>query len=104
MIETIMKEIEINYAEGEFRKEIDPPYAVYMRTNDNLVCADGKIIQSDKMFVIELYYEKGDLESEIKIERVLNSHGIIYSKSVLWIGGAQQTYENIYTFKIKEEK
>ena len=49
---------------------------------------------------IELYTDLKDLSVESAVEAVLDSHGIFYQKSEVWIE-SERLYEVLYTFEME---
>lgn len=98
----MLTETGIKYAEGEFRADMKPPYMVY-EMDCETVCADSVVVDISGEYALYLAVSRGDSVSEAAVERVLNSHGIAYTKSRSWIGGTQKVYLCEYGFEARME-
>ena len=47
---------------------------------------------------IELYTDKKDIDKEALVEAVLDSHGIFYDRTEVWIE-SERLYEVLYSFE-----
>lgn len=91
-----VKEIGIPVAEAEFSKAKDPPFIAYLRDADNSIYADGMPIYTNIQLTVELYTEKDDCDSEVKIEEWFKSNKISFSKKErIWIS-SEKFYVTIY--------
>ena len=86
-----------HFAEGE---SPDPPFICYLLPGSDNFAADGRAYFKINDVHIELYTDKKDLETERKLETVLDSHGIFYGKSETWIG-SEKLYEVLYQFEME---
>ena len=85
-----------HFAEGE---SPEPPFIVFLYPKANNFAADGKVYYKIKRLNIELYTDLKDVELEEKVEAVLDSHGIFYAKSEVWIE-SERLYEVLYEMEV----
>ena len=100
---TIIGEIDIpsaydHFAEGE---AIDPPFITYLMPESNNFSADGRVYLKINNVHIELYTDEKDPAVEASVEAVLDSHGIFYDKTEVWIE-TEKLYEVLYSFQMEE--
>ena len=62
--------------------------------------ADGKVYLKVSSVNIELYTDSKDLSVEQKLEAVLDTHGIFYDKTEVWIE-SEKLYEVLYSFEME---
>ena len=86
-----------HFAEGE---SPEPPFICYLLPQSDHFSADGKVYYKISIVHIELYTDIKDLSVEQKVEAVLDSHGIFYEKSEVWIE-SEKLYEVLYTFEME---
>ena len=86
-----------HFAEGE---SPDPPFICYLLPGSNNFSADGRVYYKISEVHIELYTDLKDLSVESAVETVLDSHGIFYQKSEVWIE-SERLYEVLYTFEME---
>lgn len=84
-----------HFAEGE---SPEPPFICYLLPQSDHFSADGKVYYKISGVHIELYTDIKDLSVEQKVEAVLDTHGIFYEKSEVWIE-SERLYEVLYTFE-----
>lgn len=85
-----------HFAEGE---AVNPPFLVYLYPRANNFAADGEAYYKKDRLQIELYTDKKDIESEEKVEAVLDKYGFFYSKSETWIS-SEKMYEVLYETEV----
>ena len=85
-----------HFAEGESPK---PPFICYLLPGSNNFAADGKVYFKINQVRIELYTDFKDPSLELRLENVLDEHGIFYNKSETWIQ-SEKLYEVMYNFEI----
>ena len=85
-----------HFAEGE---SPDPPFICYLLPGSDNFAADGRVYFRINEVRIELYSDSKDVGLESKVETVLDSHGIFYSKSEVWIQ-SEKLYEILYSFEV----
>lgn len=85
-----------HFAEGE---SPDPPFIVFLIPSSDNQGADGGAYDKIKVLHIELYTDRKDLESEEKVEAVLDTRGIFYNKSEVWIE-SEDLYEVLYQMEV----
>lgn len=86
-----------HFAEGE---SPEPPFICYLLPQSDHFSADGKVYYKISGVHIELYTDIKDLSVEQKVEAVLDTHGIFYEKSEVWIE-SERLYEVLYTFEME---
>ena len=96
----IISEIDIpsaydHFAEGE---SPDPPFICYLIPGNDNFAADGKAYFKVDQVNIELYTDLKDPETENKVEAVLDSHGVFYDRTEVWIE-SERLYEVLYSFE-----
>ena len=85
-----------HFAEGE---SPDPPFICYLLPGSDNFAADGRVYFRINEVRIELYSDSKDVGLESKVEAVLDSHGIFYNKSEVWIQ-SEKLYEILYSFEV----
>ena len=97
----ILKETEIPFAYDHFAEgeAVNPPFLVYLYPRANNFAADGVTYYKKDRLQIELYTDKKDIESEEKVEAVLDKYGFFYSKSETWIS-SEKMYEVLYETEV----
>lgn len=85
-----------HFVEGE---SPDPPFAVFLYPKADNFSADGKPYYKINRLDIEVYTDLKDVELENKVEAVLESHGIFYAKSEVWIE-SENLYEVLYEMEV----
>ena len=86
-----------HFAEGE---SPDPPFICYLLPQSDNFSADGKVYLKVSSVNIELYTDSKDLAVEQTLEAVLDTHGIFYDKTEVWIE-SEKLYEVLYTFEME---
>lgn len=86
-----------HFAEGE---SPDPPFICYLLPQSNNFSADGKVYLKVSNVNIELYTDSKDLAVEQKLDAVLDTHGIFYEKTEVWIE-SEKLYEVLYSFELE---
>ena len=99
---TIMSEIDIpsaydHFAEGESPA---PPFICYLIPGSDNFAADGKAYFKAEQVHLELYTDRKDPDTEKLVEAVLDSHGIFYDRTEVWIE-SERLYEVLYSFERK---
>ena len=84
-----------HFAEGE---SPEPPFICYLLPGSDNFAADGRVYFRINEVRIELYSDSKDVGLESKVETVLDSHGIFYNKSEVWIQ-SEKLYEILYSFE-----
>lgn len=75
------------------------PWGVYRFANTSEMYADGILFFAVKQGQIELYTDKKQPEVEQKLEDILTSEGIAFSKSETYIE-SEQMYQILYEFEV----
>ena len=83
-------------AEGE---SPDPPFICYLLPDDDNFAADGRVYYRISGVRIELYTDFKDPSLEEKVTAVLDSHGIFYAQSEVWIE-EEKLYEVAFEFEM----
>lgn len=86
-----------HFAEGE---SPDPPFICYLLPQSDNFSADGKVYLKVSSVNIELYTDCKDLSVEQNLEAVLDTHGIFYDKTEVWIE-SEKLYEVLYLFEME---
>ena len=99
---TIMSEIDIpsaydHFAEGESPA---PPFICYLIPGSDNFAADGKAYFKAEQVHLELYTDRKDPDTEKLVEAVLDSHGIFYDRTEVWIE-SEKLYEVLYYFEME---
>ena len=102
---TIMSEIDIpsaydHFAEGESPA---PPFICYLIPGSDNFAADGKAYFKAEQVHLELYTDRKDPDIEKLVEAVLDSHGIFYDRTEVWIE-SEKLYEVLYYFETEADK
>ena len=102
---TIMSEIDIpsaydHFAEGESPA---PPFICYLIPGSDNFAADGKAYFRAEQVHLELYTDRKDPDTEKLVEAVLDSHGIFYDRTEVWIE-SEKLYEVLYYFETEADK
>ena len=84
-----------HFAEGESPA---PPFICYLIPASDNFAADGKAYFKADEVHIELYTDRKDTETEAIVEAVLDSHGIFYDRTEVWIE-SERLYEVLYSFE-----
>lgn len=97
----LMEEMNLPYAYDHFAEgeSPDPPFLVFLYPGNNNFSADGVAYFKIKRLHIELYTDKKDVKLEEQLEAVLDSHGIFYGKSEVWIA-EERLYEVLYQMEV----
>ena len=85
-----------HFAEGECP---EPPFICYLLPGSDNFAADGRVYFRINEVRIELYSDSKEVGLESKVEAVLDSHGIFYNKSEVWIQ-SEKLYEILYSFEV----
>lgn len=75
------------------------PFICYLETSTHNFYADGKVYSNTSIVDIELYSRFRDTTSETKLENVLRSNGITWTKDIEYID-SERCYETIYTVEV----
>ena len=78
----------------------EPPFLIYLLPQSHHFGADGKVYYKIEEVRLEVYTDYKSLELESRVETVLDSHGIFYAKSEVWIE-SEKLYEVLYTFEME---
>lgn len=85
-----------HFAEGE---SPEPPFLVFLYPKADNFSADGVAYFKINRLDIELYTDLKSIELEQQIEAVLDSHGIFYGKSEVWIE-SEHLYEVLFEMEV----
>ena len=88
-----------HFAEGESPA---PPFICYLIPGNDNFAADGKAYFKAEQVHLELYTDKKDPETEQLVEAVLDSHGIFYDRTEVWIE-SEKLYEVLYYFETEAD-
>ena len=97
----ILQEIDIPFAYDHFAEgeSPEPPFICYLLPGSDNFAADGRVYFRINEVRIELYSDSKDVGLESKVEAVLDSYGIFYNKSEVWIQ-SEKLYEILYSFVV----
>ena len=87
-----------HYAEGE---SPEPPFICYLLPGSDNFSADGRVYFRINEVRIELYTDKKAVSVERQVEDALDSRGIFYNKSEVWIS-EERLYEVLYSFEVPD--
>lgn len=95
----IMEEIGITFAYDHFAEgeNPEPPFLCYLLPDSDNFAADGRVYYKMSEVRIELYTDFKDVSLEEKVTAVLDSHGIFYEQSEVWIE-EEKLYEVAFEF------
>lgn len=95
----IMEEIGIPFAYDHFveGENPEPPFLCYLLPGSDNFAADGRVYYKMSEVRIELYTDFKDVSLEEKVTVVLDSHGIFYEQSEVWIE-EEKLYEVAFEF------
>lgn len=96
-IATMIGTIGLPFAYYEFPNDTaqEPPFICFYFPNNNDFKADSKNYQKIEHLVIELYTDNKDFQKEAAVEAVLESNGIVYTRSETHID-TERMYEVVY--------
>ena len=86
-----------HFAEGE---SPDPPFICYLLPGSDNFSADGRVYFKINEVRIELYTDKKEPETELKLEDALDAVSIFYNKTETWID-SEKLYEVLYSFEME---
>ncbi len=97
----MMEEMDVPFAYDHFveGESPDPPFVVFLYPKASNFAADGIAYYKINQLSIELYTDLKDIDLETKVEAVLESHGIFYAKSEVWIE-SENLYEVLYQMEV----
>ena len=103
-LKTMLEEADLplaydHFSEGE---SPEPPFLVFLFPSSDNFAADGIVYYKINVVHVELYTDFKDPETEAALEAVLDTHGIFYDKTEVWIE-SERLYEVLYTFEIGGE-
>lgn len=95
----IIEEMDIPFAYDHFAEgeSPDPPFMCYLLPGSDNFAADGRVYYKINEVRIELYTDFKDTVLEEKVTAVLDSHGIFYEQSEVWIE-EEKLYEVTFEF------
>ena len=101
----IIAEIGIPSAYDHFAEGESPatPFICYLIPGNDNFAADGKAYFKAEQVHLELYTDKKDPETEQLVEAVLDSHGVFYDRTEVWIE-SEKLYEVLYYFETEADK
>ncbi len=89
-----------HFAEGE---SPDPPFLVFLFPRSDHFYADGKVYTKIDVLHFELYTDRKQPDVEAQVETVLDRHGMVYSKTEVWLE-TEQMYEVLYSMEVIYEE
>lgn len=95
----IIEEMGISFAYDHFAEGESParPFLCYLLPGSDNFAADGRVYYKMSEVRIELYTDFKDVSLEEKVTAVLDSHGIFYEQSEVWIE-EEKLYEVAFEF------
>ena len=84
-----------HFAEGE---SPEPPFLCYLLPGSRNFAADGRVYHKLNEVRLEFYTDRKEPEMELRVEDVLDGHGVFYNKSEVWIE-SERLYEVLYSFE-----
>lgn len=98
----ILNEFKIPFAYDHFAEGESPstPFVCYKLPRSENLSADGKVYHKLSEVRIAVYTDKKDLETELKVENVLDKYNMFYNKDETWIE-SEKMYEVIFTFTME---
>jgi len=87
-----------HFAEGE---SPEPPFICYLLPGSDNFAADGRVYFKINEVRVELYTDTKDVFVEKQVEDALDSQGIFYNKSEVWIS-EERLYEVMYSFEVPD--
>ena len=85
-----------HFAEGEAP---NPPFLVFLFPRSDNFVADGEVYQKINELHFELYTDAKQPDVEEQVEAVLDSYGIVYDKTEVWIAD-ERLYEVLYSMEV----
>lgn len=100
-IMSMMQEIDLPFAYDHFAEgeSPEPPFVVFLFPRSNNFGADNKVYKKANVLHIELYTDTKSPDKEAQVEAVLDSHGIFYDKTEVWIA-SERLYEVLYEMEV----
>lgn len=97
----IIEEMDIPFAYDHFAEgeSPDPPFICYLLPDSDNFAADGMVYYKISGVRIELYTDFKNPAIEKKVTAVLDSHGIFYAQSEVWIED-EKLYEVTFEFEM----
>ena len=88
-----------HFAEGE---SPEPPFICYLLPGSNHFIADGRVYYRINEVRLELYTDSKDIGLEQRLEKILDTCGIVYARTETWIE-SERLYEVLYSFDMEGE-
>jgi len=88
-----------HFAEGE---SPEPPFICYLLPGSNHFIADGRVYYRINEVRLELYTDSKDIGLEQRLEKILDTYGIVYARTETWIE-SERLYEVLYSFDMEGE-
>lgn len=85
-----------HFAEGE---SPEPPFVIFLYPRSVNFAADGVVYHKLSRLNIELYTDIKNLDLESKVESILTTKGLFFSKSEVWIKD-EELYEVLYEMEV----
>lgn len=98
-LNTALKATGYPVAYSHFKKEITPPYIVYLFAYSSDLIADNVNYQEISNFQVELYTAIKDLAAEKKVQDKLKELSLPYQKSETWIE-SEQLFQILYEIQL----
>ena len=89
-----------HFAEGDAPQ---PPFLVYLFPSSHNFRADDTVYQKINDLHVELYTDRKQPDVENIVEEALDSQGLVYDKTEVWIA-EEQLYEVLYSMEVLYER
>lgn len=103
MVNDILREAGVKYAQARYKPPLPSTYAVYMDDQEG-EGADLIVCLIHHSITIEVYESKPDDATEQAIEAALNRRGIQWTKQARYWLQEEQRYQVIYEFNYIEKR
>lgn len=100
-VAAMVAEIGVPYAYYQFPEGTgqETPFICFFYSFNNDVKADNSNYQKIEHLIIELYTDNKDFDLERRVESVLASHGMVYSRDEEWIE-SERMLEVVYEMDV----
>lgn len=88
-----------HFVESENSPLPQPPFLIYLVAYTSNFAADNTVYYEIRNIQIELYTDTKDIETEHKVETVLNENELVYASTESYIE-SEQLYQKIYEVRL----
>lgn len=96
---SLLKSAGLPVSYNNFKSPPPLPYIVYLFSHSTNFGADNKVLAKVYSYQVELYSDKKDLVSELKLENLFDSNDIFYNKTETYIED-EELYQVMYEISI----